>query len=183
MIGCLSRDLLEMMFAAIHCVNDWNASGRYIGVVILANSNKYRFDALQKMVSMVDGHFAGRWDVVGCLSRTSGPFTLDGDMTVNQWHCTDIRSHMRKDGAESRAGALEKSKPLAAPCSIRDSVIHRDRDGDRNGDRNGGVKTVNESRQGTNTVEGTEGLVTPFADADLRLRRRNATGGSVGPPA
>ena len=59
---------------------------------------------------MVAGHFAGRWDVVGCLSRTRGPFTLDGDMAGNQWHCTDIRGHMRKTGAESRVGAFEKSK-------------------------------------------------------------------------
>jgi hypothetical protein len=32
-------------------------------------------------------------------------------MTVNQWHCTDIRGHMR-NAAESRASALEKSKVL-----------------------------------------------------------------------
>ena len=27
----LSRNLLEMMLAVIHCVNDWNAGGSYIG--------------------------------------------------------------------------------------------------------------------------------------------------------
>ena len=62
----------------------------------LDNGNKYRFGAKKKGFDGSWSPIAGRWVVVGCLSRTSGPFTLDGDRTVNQWHCTDIRNHMRK---------------------------------------------------------------------------------------
>jgi DMSO/TMAO reductase YedYZ molybdopterin-dependent catalytic subunit len=35
MIECLSKNSLEMICVAIHCVNDWSASGRWTGVVVL----------------------------------------------------------------------------------------------------------------------------------------------------
>lgn len=121
---------------------------------------------MQEKVWRVAGHFAGM--SLKVVAVTSGPFTLDGGMTANQWHCTDIRSHMRK----CRVSALEKSKalkkskgPLAGTCSNRNSQF--------TGIERTALRLWGHSWQGTNTMEGVGVVVRRYS---LRLPWRTSAG-------